>query len=124
MRSVSNVPVYLRRSNRLDEDRFVSDLNAGESLMVFDEAFNTLNEKVKTYLRKKTRERGLDETGNIRGKNDYEKKRIAYAKSVLSLVKQYQARRNGPVNKEDKLEEKALKDRRDQNKKNIGRNAL
>ena len=92
--------------------------------MVFDEAFNTLNEKVKTYLRKKTRERGLDETGNIRGKNDYEKKRIAYAKSVLSLVKQYQARRNGPVNKEDKLEEKALKDRRDQNKKNIGRNAL
>ncbi|MBR6173541.1 MAG: Fic family protein [Eubacterium sp.] len=124
VRSVSNVPVYLRRSNRLDEEKFVSDLNAGESLMVFDEAFNTLNEKVKTYLRKKTRERGLDETGNIRGKNDYEKKRIAYAKSVLSLVKQYQARRNGPVNKADKMEEKALKDRRDQNKKNIGRNAL
>ena len=71
-----------------------------------------------TYLRKKTGERGLDETGNIRGKNDYEKKRIAYAKKVLSLVKEYKDRRSGPVKKAEKLEEQALKNRRDQNNRN------
>ena len=58
-----------------DKDRFISDLNIGETLMVYDEAFNTMNEKVTTYLQKKTGERGLDERGRIRGKNDYEKKR-------------------------------------------------
>ena len=118
VRNVSNVPGFLKQSNRLDEEKFISELNAGETLMVFDEAFNTLNEKVRNYLRKKTGERGLDETGNIRGKNDYEKKRIEYAKKVLSLVKEYMARRSGPVKKEDKLEEQALKTRRNQNNLN------
>ena len=118
VRSVSNIPEFLRQSNLLDEEKFISDPNAGEVLMVFDEAFNTLNEKVRTYLRKKTGERGLDETGKIKGKNDYEKKRIEYAKNVLSLVKEYTERRIGPVKKADKQEEQALKDRRDQNNRN------
>ncbi|MCR4837468.1 MAG: hypothetical protein K5897_00870 [Eubacterium sp.] len=118
VRSVSNIPEFLRQSNLLDEEKFISDPNAGEALMVFDEAFNTLNEKVRTYLRKKTGERGLDETGKIKGKNDYEKKRIEYAKNVLSLVKEYTERRIGPVKKADKQEEQALKDRRDQNNRN------
>ena len=118
VRNVSNVPGFLKQSNRLDEEKFISELNVGETLMVFDEAFNTLNEKVRNYLRKKTGERGLDETGNIKGKNDYEKKRIEYAKNVLSLVKEYTARRNGPVKRAEKLEEQALKTRRNQNNLN------
>ncbi len=118
VRNVSNIPGFLRRSNQLDEEKYISDRNAGEALMVYDEAFNTLNEKVTTYLRKKTGERGLDERGRIRGKNDYEKKRIEYAKNLLSLVKEYNARRSGPVKKAEKLEEQALKNRRDQNTRN------
>ena len=43
VRNVSNIPGFLRRSNQLDEDRFISDLNIGETLMVYDEAFNTRN---------------------------------------------------------------------------------
>ena len=118
VRNVSNIPEFLRRSNQLNEEKYISELHAGETLMVFDEAFNALNEKVRTYLRKKTRERGLDETGKIKGKNDYEKKRIEYAKNVLSLVKEYTDRRVGPVKNADKLEEQALKNRRDQNIRN------
>jgi len=120
VRNVSNIPEFLRRSNQLDEDRFLSDLNQGEALRVFDEAYKALNEKVMIYLRKKTGERGLDESGNIRGKNEYEKKRIAYAKNVLALVKEYRARKNGPVKKAEKVEAQALKNRRDQNIKNKG----
>ena len=120
VRNVSNIPGFLKQSNQLDEEKFISDLNEGEALMVFDEAFHNLKDKVNTYLRKKTGERGLDETGKIKGKNDYEKKRIEYAKNVLSLVREYTAIRKGPVNKADKLEEQTLKNRRDRNAVNKG----
>ncbi len=99
--------------------RVVPD-NGFESLSAADMMRTDLERAVDRYLSKKLSIRGMDESGKIKGKNDYEKQRIEYVKKLKAIVKQYEACKRGPVKKEEIAEKDTLITRREQNKKNHG----
>ena len=76
--------------------------------------------KVTDYLRKKTNQRGLDEKGRIKAKNPYEKSRIEYAEKLLSIAKEYENRKAGPVKYEGQKEKQDVIRRRNQTARNKG----
>ena len=115
---VKQVPDYLRDNNLLKEDLFISEPAAHDAKLCFDNQFTQLNQALNRYLAKKRNQRGTDEKGKIKGKNDYEQKRIDYAMKLKAMVREYEARKRGPVGKAEEQEKQALIRRREQNKRN------
>ncbi|MBR4657207.1 MAG: hypothetical protein IKO68_11755 [Oscillospiraceae bacterium] len=58
-----------------------------------DEAMQKVRQAAETYLQKKIRERG-GSIENVKGKNEYERKRIEYARNLLKEVAEYEALNN------------------------------
>ena len=118
-RWVIDTPDYLRNSQiGLNEQNFISDNSSQPANQVYDSVFNNLNQAITRYLNKKITERGMDETGEIKGKNSYEQKRIDFVKKLKAVVKEYESRKRGPIKKAEIEEKKSLVKRRDQNIKN------
>ena len=109
---------YLRENNLLKEDLFISEPAAHDAKLCFDNQFTQLDQALNRYLAKKRNQRGTDEKGKIKGKNDYEQKRIDYAMKLKAMVREYEARKRGPVGKAEEQEKQALIRRREQNKRN------
>ena len=115
---VKQVPDYLRENNLLKEELFISEPAAHAAKLCFDNQFSQLDQALNRYLAKKRNQRGTNEKGKIKGKNDYEQKRIDYAMKLKSLVREYEARKRGPVGRAEEQEKQALIRRREQNKRN------
>ena len=79
-----------------------SDARVKEQREKADEAMQKVRQAAETYLQKKVRERG-GSIDTVQGKNDYEKKRIEYARNLLKEVAEYEALSN-PQNEEIKKE--------------------
>lgn len=67
-----------------------------------DQAMQKVRQAAEIYLQKKARERG-GSIDTVQGKNDYERKRIEYARNLLKEVAEYEAL-NNPQNAEIKQE--------------------
>ena len=111
---------YVSEALKPDQKLFLSEPSAQTARQVYDHVFGYLERAVDRYLSKKLSTRGMDESGKIKGKNDYEKNRIEYVKKLKAIVKQYEACKRGPVKKEEIAEKDTLITRREQNKKNHG----
>ena len=61
----------------------------------------------------------LDEKGRIKAKNPYEKSRIEYAEKLLSIAKEYENRKAGPVKYEGQKEKQDVIRRRNQTARNM-----
>ena len=107
-KTVEQLPANLKKNKMLKEKQFINDNASAATVERMDLAFQHLKEEVLKYLRKKTRQRGLDEKGNIKGKNEYEQKRIDYAKNMLKVVKEYEKVRKGPQTVNERIEERNL----------------
>lgn len=116
-RLVKNMPKQLKDNKMLDEKMFIHDAAAEKTIENVDSVFTNLKSEILTYLRKKTRQRGLDEKGNIKGKNEYEQKRIDYAKEMLKTVKEYEKIRKKPSAAAEIAEERKLIESRKQREK-------
>ena len=75
-----------------------------------DKAMEAVRKATQAYLDKKMKEKGVTDLNDLVGKNDYEKKRIEYAKKVMKNVKEYDLIAK-PEKAEDQAEKNAVKDR-------------
>ena len=85
----------------LDRD----DPKVSKQLEKADKAMEVVRKATQAYLDKKMKEKGVTDLNDLVGKNDYEKKRIEYAKKVMKNVKEYDG-----IAKPEKAEEKAEKE--------------
>ena len=115
---VTQAPDYLRDIGKCNESLFISEPGAEDVRQVYESVFNNLNQAIDRYLNKKLLARGMDEKGKIKGKNDYEQKRIDFVVKIKKVVKDYEARKRGPVKKSEIVEKQSVIKRRDQNIKN------
>lgn len=70
-----------------------------------DKAMEAVRKATQAYLDKKMKEKKVTNLNDLVGKNDYEKKRIEYAKKVMKNVKEYDR-----IAKPEKAEEQAEKE--------------
>lgn len=73
-----------------------------------DKAMEAVRKATQAYLDKKMKEKGVTDLNDLVGKNDYEKKRIEYAKKVMKNVKEYDGIAK-PEKAEDQAEKEAVK---------------
>ena len=79
-----------------------SDARVKEQRDKADQAMQKVRQAAQLYLQKKIEERG-GSVETVKGKNDYEQKRIDYARNLLKEVAEYEAL-NNPQNEKTKVE--------------------
>lgn len=89
-----------------------NDPKVKEQLEKADRAVEAVRKSTKAYLEKKMKEKNVTDLKDLRGKSEYEQKRIDYALKVMESVKEYEMIAH-PENAEAKQVKEAVKNRLD-----------
>lgn len=74
-----------------------------------DKAMAKVRKDTEAYLLKKMKEKGVTSLDQLKGKHEYEQKRIDYAKKLMESVKEYEGITN-PDKARDKAQSQSLRD--------------
>lgn len=103
-------------NQELDKSRMIDEAESIDTLIRVNESFDEVEKKSLAYLQHKIDERhdpNLKSIDQLTGRNEYEQKRIDYAKSLLKAVNQYRTTLSAPGTEEEKAALEANQDRRE-----------
>ena len=103
--------VYLKENDPDVQNRnslMLDDPKAQKSVKVYHNVFMNMREKVSDYLAGKMEQRGAKTLAELKGKNNYEKARINYAKKLLAITDRYMEQVDGTLTPEEREERARL----------------